>query len=81
MSEIAAIDCGTNSIKLLIGDLPAISVRESRMVRLGQGVDATGSLADEALARTFAAVDEYAGLIRAHGVDRVRFCATPVSST
>ena len=76
MSEIAAIDCGTNSIKLLIGDLPAISVRESRMVRLGQGVDATGSLADEALARTFAAVDEYAGLIRAHGVDSVRFCAT-----
>jgi len=76
VSEIAAIDCGTNSIKLLIGDLPAISVRESRMVRLGQGVDATGSLADEALARTFAAVDEYAGLIRAHGVDNVRFCAT-----
>ena len=76
MSEIAAIDCGTNSIKLLIGDLPAISVRESRMVRLGQGVDATGSLAEEALTRTFAAVDEYAALIRAHGVDRVRFCAT-----
>lgn len=76
MSEIAAIDCGTNSIKLLIGDLPAISVRESRMVRLGQGVDATGALAEEALARTFAAVDEYAVLIAAHGVDRVRFCAT-----
>jgi exopolyphosphatase / guanosine-5'-triphosphate,3'-diphosphate pyrophosphatase len=76
VSEIAAIDCGTNSIKILIGDLPAISVRESRMVRLGQGVDATGSLAEEALARTFAAVDEFAVLIRAHGVDRVRFCAT-----
>ncbi len=76
MSEIAAIDCGTNSIKLLIGDLPEISVRESRMVRLGQGVDATGSLTAEALARTFAAVDEYAALIAAHGVDRVRFCAT-----
>jgi len=76
VSEIAAIDCGTNSIKLLIGDLPTISVRESRMVRLGQGVDETGCLAEEALARTFAAVDEYAALIRAHGVDRVRFCAT-----
>ena len=76
MPEVAAIDCGTNSVKLLIGDLPAISVRESRMVRLGQGVDATGFLAEEALARTFAAVDEYAALIRAHGVDRVRFCAT-----
>jgi exopolyphosphatase / guanosine-5'-triphosphate,3'-diphosphate pyrophosphatase len=46
------------------------------MVRLGQGVDATGALADDALARTFAAVDEYAALIRAHGVSRVRFCAT-----
>jgi exopolyphosphatase/guanosine-5'-triphosphate,3'-diphosphate pyrophosphatase len=76
MPEVAAIDCGTNSVKLLIGDLPAVSVRESRMVRLGQGVDATGSLAEEALARTFAAVDEYAVLIRAHGVSRVRFCAT-----
>ena len=76
MSEVAAIDCGTNSVKLLIGDLPTISVRESRMVRLGQGVDATGTLADEALARTFEAVDEYAALIRAHGVERVRFCAT-----
>jgi exopolyphosphatase / guanosine-5'-triphosphate,3'-diphosphate pyrophosphatase len=76
VSEIAAIDCGTNSIKLLIGDLPEISVRESRMVRLGQGVDATGALAEEALVRTFAAVDEYAALITAHGVERVRFCAT-----
>jgi exopolyphosphatase/guanosine-5'-triphosphate,3'-diphosphate pyrophosphatase len=76
MPEVAAIDCGTNSVKLLIGDLPAVSVRESRMVRLGQGVDATGALADEALARTFSAVDEYAALIRAHGVSRVRFCAT-----
>jgi exopolyphosphatase/guanosine-5'-triphosphate,3'-diphosphate pyrophosphatase len=76
MPEVAAIDCGTNSVKLLIGDLPDVSVRESRMVRLGQGVDATGALADVALARTFAAVDEYAALIRAHGVSRVRFCAT-----
>jgi exopolyphosphatase / guanosine-5'-triphosphate,3'-diphosphate pyrophosphatase len=76
VSEIAAIDCGTNSIKLLIGELPTVSVRESRMVRLGQGVDATGSLAEEALARTFAAVDEYAALITEHGVHRLRFCAT-----
>jgi exopolyphosphatase/guanosine-5'-triphosphate,3'-diphosphate pyrophosphatase len=76
MPEVAAIDCGTNSVKLLIGALPDVSVRESRMVRLGQGVDAAGALADDALARTFAAVDEYAALIRAHGVTRVRFCAT-----
>jgi exopolyphosphatase / guanosine-5'-triphosphate,3'-diphosphate pyrophosphatase len=77
--EVAAIDCGPNSIKLLIGALPAVSVRESRMVRLGQGVDATGRLADEALVRTFAAVDEFADLIRSHGVQRVRFCATSAS--
>ena len=81
MSEgtVAAIDCGTNTVKLLIGDLPQVDVREMRMVRLGQGVDATGRLADEALERTFAALDEYAALIRAHDVGRIRFCATSAS--
>lgn len=73
---IAAIDCGTNTIKLLIGDLPRVAVRETRIVRLGQGVDATGRLADEALERAFAALDEYAELIARHGVTRIRFCAT-----
>jgi exopolyphosphatase / guanosine-5'-triphosphate,3'-diphosphate pyrophosphatase len=79
MSElVAAIDCGTNTIKLFIGRPPETLVREMRMVRLGQGVDGTGVLAEEALARTFAAIDEYAELIRQHGVptERVRFCAT-----
>lgn len=78
MTEVAAIDCGTNSIKLLIGPMPEVTVRESRMVRLGQGVDATGRLAPEALERTFAAIDEYADRIRAHRIppERVRFCAT-----
>jgi exopolyphosphatase/guanosine-5'-triphosphate,3'-diphosphate pyrophosphatase len=76
VSTIAAIDCGTNTIKLLIGDLPDVAVRESRMVRLGQGVDRTGRLADEALERAFAAIDEYAALIAAHDVTRIRFCAT-----
>jgi exopolyphosphatase/guanosine-5'-triphosphate,3'-diphosphate pyrophosphatase len=74
--RVAAIDCGTNTIKLLIGDLPEVSARESRMVRLGQGVDATGRLAPEALERAFAALDEYAALIRDAGVERIRFCAT-----
>jgi exopolyphosphatase/guanosine-5'-triphosphate,3'-diphosphate pyrophosphatase len=46
------------------------------MVRLGQGVDATGRLAPEALERAFAAIDEYAALVREHGAQRVRFCAT-----
>ncbi len=73
---VAAIDCGTNTIKLLIGDLPDIAVRETRMVRLGQDVDRTGRLADAALARAFSAIDEYAALIKANGVERLRFCAT-----
>ena len=77
-STVAAIDCGTNSIKVLIGSPPEVVLRDSRVVRLGQGVDETGMLADEALARTFAAIDEFAEVIRSHGVppERVRFCAT-----
>jgi exopolyphosphatase/guanosine-5'-triphosphate,3'-diphosphate pyrophosphatase len=76
VTTVAAIDCGTNTIKLLVGDLPEVAVRESRMVRLGQGVDATGRLAPEALQRAFAAIDEYAVLIADHGAERIRFCAT-----
>ena len=76
MSTVAAVDCGTNTIKLLIGALPDVAVRESRIVRLGQGVDATGRLADEALERAFAAIDEYAALVAQHPVSRMRFCAT-----
>ena len=78
--RIAAIDCGTNTVKLLIGDAEdgevTPLVREARMVRLGQDVDRTGRLADEALARTFAAIDEYAALIDQYEVARIRFCAT-----
>lgn len=78
---VAAIDCGTNTIKLLIGDLPHVDVREMRMVRLGQDLDRTGRIADEALVRAFAAIDEYAAMIRSHGVppERVRFVATSAS--
>lgn len=75
---VAAIDCGTNSIKLLIGVPPEVVLRESRVVRLGQGVDTSGELSQEALARTFAAIDELAALLRDHDVppERTRFCAT-----
>jgi exopolyphosphatase / guanosine-5'-triphosphate,3'-diphosphate pyrophosphatase len=75
---VAAVDCGTNSIKLLVGDLPKVLVRESRVVRLGQGVDETGRLTDEALRRTFEAIEEFAALIDSCGVsvEHVRFCAT-----
>ena len=80
MTVVAAIDCGTNTIKLLVGIHSGtgleVLVRESRMIRLGQGVDATGRLADEALVRAFDAIDAYADLIASHGVERIRFCAT-----
>ncbi len=82
MTRVAAVDCGTNTIKLLVADLDPDSgeaqelVRESRMVRLGQGVDSTGRLADEALARVFAAVEEFAAFVEPHAVERTRFCAT-----
>jgi exopolyphosphatase/guanosine-5'-triphosphate,3'-diphosphate pyrophosphatase len=82
VTRVAAIDCGTNTIKLLVADIDKDAgtqhdlVRELRIVRLGQGVDRTGRLADEALARVFAAVEEYASLIDAHHVDAVRFVAT-----
>ena len=82
MTRVAAIDCGTNTIKLLVADLdPATGtqdelVREMRMVRLGQDVDRTGRLADDALERAFSAIDEYSVLISAHDVDTLRFCAT-----
>jgi exopolyphosphatase/guanosine-5'-triphosphate,3'-diphosphate pyrophosphatase len=80
---VAAIDCGTNSIKLLIGSRRPdgtldVVQRVSQVVRLGQGVDETGTLADEALERTFGAIDDFAATIRDHDVppERVRFCAT-----
>ena len=75
---MAAVDCGTNTIKLFIGTPPDAVVREARMVRLGQGVDATGRLHDDALARAFAALDDYAALVHDHDVpaERIRFCAT-----
>jgi exopolyphosphatase/guanosine-5'-triphosphate,3'-diphosphate pyrophosphatase len=82
VTRVAAVDCGTNTIKLLVADLDPVTgeerelVRESRMVRLGQGVDRSGRLADEALARVFGAVEEFAALVAPHQVERIRFCAT-----
>ncbi len=82
MSEgrVAAVDCGTNSIRLLIADLVDGSLREvdrrMTIVRLGQGVDATGAFAPEALDRVFAAADDFAAVITAAGAERTRFVAT-----
>jgi len=85
MARVAAIDCGTNSIRLLVADVTTSDDgarwlrdvhREMRVVRLGQGVDATGELHPEALARTRAALVDYTDVLRRKGTERVRMVAT-----
>ena len=81
MTRVAAIDCGTNSIRLLIADVsrrgPLVDVvRTQEVVRLGQDVDRTGMLDPAALERTLAAVQRYATVCREHGVETTRFVAT-----
>ncbi|HZF89438.1 Ppx/GppA phosphatase family protein [Streptomyces sp.] len=85
MTRVAAIDCGTNSIRLLVADCDPVTGglseldRRMTIVRLGQGVDRTGRLAPEALERTFAACREYAAVIKEYGAERLRFVATSAS--
>jgi exopolyphosphatase/guanosine-5'-triphosphate,3'-diphosphate pyrophosphatase len=80
--RVAAVDCGTNSIRLLIADVsPARGeltdvTRRMEIVRLGQGVDATGRLAPDALARTLGVLEQYALQIRAAGAVATRMVAT-----
>jgi exopolyphosphatase/guanosine-5'-triphosphate,3'-diphosphate pyrophosphatase len=78
--RVGAVDCGTNSIRLLVADLDGEVKtdvhREMRIVRLGQGVDRTGALAAEALERTRRALVDYAATCHELGVDRVRMTAT-----
>jgi len=85
MPRVAAIDCGTNSIRLLIAELTPRHDgtfdlrdlhREMRVVRLGQSVDSTGELAPEALERTRVALVDYAIAARRKGVEKVRMVAT-----
>ena len=81
MRRVAAVDCGTNSLRLLVADLPPSGpllpvVRELRVVRLGEGVDRTGALSPEALGRAAAVLEEYGGLVRRHGAEAVRVVAT-----
>ena len=82
--SVAAIDCGTNAVRLLVADVDEAGVlhertRLMRIVRLGEGIDRTGEFAPAALERTFAALDEYADVVREHGATRVRFVATSAS--
>jgi exopolyphosphatase / guanosine-5'-triphosphate,3'-diphosphate pyrophosphatase len=79
VSPVAALDCGTNALRLLVSDDGVDLAREMRTVRLGEGVDKTGMFAAAALERTFTALDEYVAIMAAHGVTRMRFVATSAS--
>ena len=88
MTRVGAVDCGTNSIRLLVADadgglgsLVTLTdvVRRMEIVRLGYGVDKTGFIAPEAMARTLARAREYALQCSELGVERVRFVATSAS--
>jgi exopolyphosphatase / guanosine-5'-triphosphate,3'-diphosphate pyrophosphatase len=83
MTRVAVIDCGTNSLRLLVTDIDGDAQRDVdrrlAIVRLGQGVDQTGRFAPEALARTLTVVEGYAARIDRLGVDRLRMVATSAS--
>ncbi|MDM8083212.1 Ppx/GppA phosphatase family protein [Cellulomonas cellasea] len=85
MTRVAAIDCGTNSIRLLVADVDPVAGtlvdldRRMEVVRLGQGVDRTGRIAPEALERTLDAAARYSKVCGDLGVERIRFVATSAS--
>lgn len=85
ITRVAAIDCGTNSLRLLIADVDPSAgtltdvVRTMEIVRLGEGVDSTGLIRPEAMSRALAVTAEYARLVERHGAERVRFVATSAS--
>lgn len=85
MTRVGAIDCGTHSIRLLVADVDPASgrlvdvVRRMEIVRLGEGVDRTGRIGEQGMARTLAMTAEYARTCSDLGVDRVRFVATSAS--
>ena len=80
MSRVAAIDCGTNSIRLLIADIAGNNFKEvlrtMEIVRLGQGVDQNKAFHPDAIARTLKAVELFRDQIASKGVEKIRFCAT-----
>jgi exopolyphosphatase / guanosine-5'-triphosphate,3'-diphosphate pyrophosphatase len=85
VTRVAAIDCGTNSIRLLVADVDQVAGtlvdldRRMEVVRLGQGVDRTGRIAQEALDRTLDAAMRYAAICDGFGVEAIRFVATSAS--
>ncbi len=80
MSRVAAIDCGTNSIRLIIADISGGKfkevLRDMEIVRLGQGVDENKSFHPDAINRTLAAVEKFKNQLAGKGVEKIRFCAT-----
>ena len=80
MSRVAAIDCGTNSIRLLIADIAGGNFKEvlrtMEIVRLGQGVDQNKAFHPDAIDRTLNAVELFRDQIASKGVEKIRFCAT-----
>jgi exopolyphosphatase/guanosine-5'-triphosphate,3'-diphosphate pyrophosphatase len=80
--RVAAVDCGTNSIRLLVADIDVAAgsfheiERRMEIVRLGEGIDRTGEISAPALRRTLSAVEDFARRIRSHDAVRVRFVAT-----
>jgi exopolyphosphatase/guanosine-5'-triphosphate,3'-diphosphate pyrophosphatase len=83
VTRVAALDCGTNSLRLLVADVDESSLveveRRMEVVRLGEGVDQTGRLSDAALERTFRVLDSYAVMIRDLEVEQIRMVATSAS--
>jgi exopolyphosphatase/guanosine-5'-triphosphate,3'-diphosphate pyrophosphatase len=80
VSRVAAIDCGTNSIRLLIADIAGDNFKEvlrtMEIVRLGQGVDQNKVFHPDAIERTLKAVESFRDQIASKGVEKIRFCAT-----
>jgi len=80
LSRVAAIDCGTNSIRILIADISGGKfkevLRDMEIVRLGQGVDENKSFNPDAINRTLAAVEKFKNQLTGKGVEKIRFCAT-----
>jgi len=80
VSRVAAIDCGTNSIRLLIADITGDNFKEvlrtMEIVRLGQGVDQNKAFHPDAIDRTLKAVELFRDQIASKGVEKIRFCAT-----
>ena len=80
MSQVAVIDCGTNSIRLLIAEISGTTfkevIRTMEIVRLGQGVDENKAFHPDAINRTLLAVKSFKEIIDKNKVDKIRFCAT-----